>query len=72
MKMWLIRYWKEKVQVKEDHLQHRSALVFNFLRETNSLIELQWFQKQKKIKERREHVELEYEWTINVSKSLHE
>jgi hypothetical protein len=34
---------KEKVQVKEDHLQHRSAL------------------KQKKIKERREHVELEYE-----------
>lgn len=32
---------KEKVQVKEDHLQHRSALVFNFLRETNSLIELQ-------------------------------
>ena len=72
MKMWLIRYWKEKVQVKEDHLQHRNALVFNFLRETNSLIELQWFQKQKKIKERREHVELEYEWTINVSKSLHE
>ena len=40
--------------------------------ETNSLIELQWFQKQKKIKERREHVELEYEWTIKVSKSLHE
>jgi protein MAK16 len=34
---------EQKVQVKEDHLQHRSAL------------------KQKKIKERREHVELEYE-----------